>query len=68
LSPVMEMAMHDFEVRVLNDDGRPTVILAGPHRSVIEALRVARGVAVAGNLIEVWRGHDRVHEEALNGN
>jgi hypothetical protein len=62
----MEMAMHDFEVRVLNDDGRPVVILPGPHKSVIEAIHVARGVAVVGNVIEVWRGHDRVHEEALN--
>jgi hypothetical protein len=60
--------MHDFEVRVLNDDGSPTVILTGPHKSVIEALRVARGVATVGNVIQVWRGHDRVHEEALNGN
>jgi hypothetical protein len=58
--------MHDFEVRVLKDDGSPTVILTGPHQSVIEALRVARGVAAVGNVIEVWRGHDRVHEEALN--
>jgi hypothetical protein len=58
--------MYDFEVRVLSSDGRPCVILTGPHASVLEALQTARAVSFPGNILEVWRDNDRVHREQFS--
>ena len=58
--------MHDFEVRVLNADGTPSVILAGPHASVLEALQTARTLSFPGDILEVWRDADRVHKEVFS--
>jgi hypothetical protein len=58
--------MHDFEVRVLNADGSPSVILTGPHASVLDALQTARSVSFPGHILEVWRDNDRVHRELFD--
>jgi hypothetical protein len=58
--------MHDFKVRVLNGRGRPSVILVGPHASVLEALQTARSVSFPGDILEVWRDDDRVHKEIFS--
>ena len=57
--------MYEFEVRVLNAAGSASVILPGPHTSVVDALKSARNVAVVGDTLEVWRDDDRVHNEIV---
>ncbi len=55
--------MHQFEVRILNSDHKPSLILPGPHASVTSALHMARKLAARGHAVEVWRDNERVHHE-----
>jgi hypothetical protein len=60
-----EVVMYEFEVRVLKEDHKPSLILPGPHASVLTALKTARQLAKEGDILEVWRDFDRVHREQL---
>jgi hypothetical protein len=47
--------MQEYEIRILRDDGAPTIIMAGTHRSDASAIWAARTIA-RGKQFEVWRG------------
>jgi hypothetical protein len=57
--------MYDFEVRILTAERRPSLIMIGPHPSVLLALRTARQLAADGHFVQVWRDHECVHYEHL---
>ena len=47
--------MQEYEIRILRNDGSPSIIMAGNHLSDEAAIRAARTIS-HGHQFEVWRG------------
>jgi hypothetical protein len=55
--------MYNYEVRVLTAERQPSLILVGPHHSIMKAFRTARKLASDGQIVQVWRDYDCIHSE-----
>lgn len=51
--------MQDYEILVLRNDGKPSIIMPGVHFSDAAAIWAARKIA-KGNHFEVWREIERL--------
>jgi hypothetical protein len=55
--------MSEFEIRISRRPDSAPIIWVAPYPSTYLALCKARMHAVAGAVLEVWRGHECVHRE-----
>jgi hypothetical protein len=52
--------MENYEIRILKGSGGP-IIYAGTHISDMAAVRRARAITGAADVVEVWRGGDCIY-------
>jgi hypothetical protein len=57
--------MGEYEIRILQAEGSPTLISAEVHLTDESAVRSGKRIA-KGRLFEVWRGNERIYPEAQN--
>jgi hypothetical protein len=57
--------MHEYEIRILQADARPAIIMSEIQLNDAAAIRSARKAAM-GRAFEIWRGLDRIHSDHLS--